>query len=59
MVEGTPFAWSLTLSTSSISGNEQGGSDQIKQMQGEVDYDTLMMIEDNNNNFFFVSSSTT
>ena len=59
VVEGTTFAWTLALSTSLISGNEPGHSHQTKQMQGEVDSDTIKMIEYNNNKNFGVSSSTT
>ena len=58
MVEATTFYSTLTLSTSLISRNELGQSDQTKQMQGEVDFDTIVMIEDNNNKKFGVSSST-
>ena len=59
VVEGTTFVWNLTLSTSLILGNEPRQSDETKQMKGEVDSDTLMMIEDNKNKTFGVSSSTT
>ena len=59
VVEGTTFAWTLTLSTSLLIGNEWGRSDQTKQMQGKVDFNTLMMIEGNKTKIFGVSSSTT
>ena len=55
VVEGTTFVWNLTLSTSLISGNKPGCSDQTKQMQGEVDFDTLMMTNENKNKTFGAS----
>ena len=55
VLEGTHFSWSLTLSISLISGNEPGRSDQTKQMQGEVVYDTPIMLDESNNHSFSVS----
>ena len=57
MLEGTYFSSSLTLSISLISGNEPGQSDQTKQMQGEVFYDTPIMLDDSKNHSFGVSCS--
>ena len=57
VLDGTYFSWSLTLYISLISGNEPSQSDQTKQMQGEVVYDTPIMLDDNNNHSFSVSCS--
>ena len=45
------------MSISLISRNEPGRSDQTKQMQGEVFYDTPIMLDGSNNHSFGVSSS--
>ena len=47
----------MTLSISLISGNEPGWSDQTKQMQGEVFYDTRVMLDGSNDHSLGVSSS--
>ena len=57
VLEGTSCSWSLTLSISLISGNEPGWSDQTKQMQGEVVYDTPIMLDESHNHSFSVSCS--
>ena len=47
----------LEFFISLISGNKLGRSDQIKQMQGEVVYDTPIMLDYSNNNSLGVSFS--
>ena len=57
VLESTSFSSSLAFSIWRISGNEPGRSDQTKQMQGEVAYETPIIIDDSNNHILVVSSS--
>ena len=45
------------MSISLISGYDPGWSDQTKQMQGEVVYDTPIMLDGSNNHSFDISCS--